>query len=264
MKDKLARPITGLLIGLITGILYGLITANINPIIYREFRIYYHAGEALLAVAQAGLTVAVLGMLAGLKESSYQGVIISATVCATGVVISGVQLDSAEKMVSTALLTLYGFLPLVVLFIPLSAMLRWSANLIQTHAEISLSKWQRNKGVVILLFLAMVVASFSVYPQEARLALSRMQGLIEQTQLSSNDETPYFFKDMVPIIKNAGQAYSLSWSNDITSFPMGNGSESLTATSVTMSMVTARFEAGEAIACLFRTDGALQLCAVIE
>jgi hypothetical protein len=264
MKNRLLRAMTGLVIGFATGLAYALVSEHINPLLYAQFHIYYQASEAITAMLRAGLIVALLGLLACLPDSSSRGMLLAAVASTIGMVAAGLQGATPEAIATTALLTAYTFLPMVILFLPLSALLRWSANLIQNQEQPIQPAWKKFRGVMALLGLALLVGSFSAYPRDAQTMLKRMQDVIEKTQSGDKANLPYFFENIADTVENASPNYSLAWSDDIRFFPLGTGSESLAAINVGMSAVTARFESGETVACLFRSDGAFQLCARIE
>lgn len=264
MKNRILRSATGFGIGFAAGIAYSLVSEHINALLYAEFHIYYRVSESMLAMLQAGLVVALLGFLACLPDSSYRGMLVAAVVCTVGLIVSGMRGATESGMATTALLTAYTFLPMVILFLPLSGLLRWSANLFYNEDPTPQPRWQKLKGIVILVGLALLVGSFSAYPQNARVALGRMQAVIEKVQAGDNTNLPYFFENIAPTVQEAGRGYRLSWSDDTSFFPLGTGAESLVAVDTSISAVTARFESGETVACLFRSDGSFQLCARIE
>lgn len=257
-------PLLGLGTGFVAGMLYELVSTHINLVLYPDLPLHYQAGEALLSALQSGLTVGALGFIACVIPVSYAGVLIASALGAAGVVIAGIIGGTEQDIVANLLLTVYGFLPLVALFIPLSALLRWSANRLGDDSDRPLASWNRLKGVVILLGLAALIGNFSAYPREARVSLERMQQYISSARSTGGENVPFMFADMAPIVKNAGQDYTLEWSEDTSAFPTGNGRESLASAQMLTTLVTARFETGEVIACMFRSDGALQLCARLE
>lgn len=265
MNHHFQRILTGLAIGFATGILYGLVSAHINHILYPNFQLDYQLGRALLSMLEAGLVVGLLGGIASATPSSYQGVLAASILGALSVVAAGIIGGSEQDIIANLLLMVYGFLPLAALFLPLSALLRWADNRLIDSSETSAWTWRRLRGSVILLGLALLVGTFSAYPREAQVSLARMQRLITNAQQTNGQETtPYLFANVAPIVKNASPYYTLEWSDDISKFPMGSGREGLTTLPMAYNMVTARFASGEVIACLFSSDGAVQLCAPIR
>ncbi len=256
-------PLLGLALGFVTGTLYGLVSAHINLILYPDLPLRYQVSEMLLSTLQSGLSLGALGFLVCVISTSYAGVLAASAFGAAGVVASGTFGGSEKDVIANLLLALYGFLPLVALFIPLNALLRWAANRLGDD-ELPLRSWGRVRGTIILVALAVLVGVFSAYPREAQLSLARMQQYISTARSADSENVPFMFTDMVAIVKNAGQGYTLEWDEDTGAFPAGNGRENLAAAQMLMTMVTARFETGEAIACLFRSDGALQLCARLQ
>lgn len=265
IKNHLKRILIGLAIGFAAGALYGLVSAHINLVLYPQFPLNYQPSKVITSVLQAALTVGVLGAVSSATPSSYQGVLTASVLGALGVVGAGIIGGSEQDILANLLLMVYGFLPLAVLFIPLSALLRWAANRLSDGDEAPLMSWPKLKGLVILLALSVLVGSFSAYPSEAQISLRRMQRYIESArQSATQDELPFAFSNVAPIVKNASAYYTLEWSDDFSAFPLGSGRESLAATPMAYAMVTARFESGESIACLFRSDGSVQLCALLR
>lgn len=265
MNNPLQRILTGLAVGFVSGILYGLVSAHINHILYPGFNLDYQLGKALLTMLEAGLIAGLLGAISSATPSSYQGVLAASVLGALGVVAAGIIGGSEQDIIANLLLMVYGFLPLTALFLPLSALLRWAANRLSDSPEAPLLSWYKLKGLVILFALTLLVGSFSAYPREAQIALGRMQRYVESAQQPDGQPaTPHQFSNVAPIVKNASTYYTLEWSDDFSTFPLGSGRESLAAIPITYNMVTARFASGEIIACLFSSDGTIQLCAPIK
>jgi hypothetical protein len=262
MERSLKTPIIGLLLGLAAGLCYGLVSEHINLVLYPEFPIYYQPGNTFIKILESGFIGGVLGFISGSFSSSYLGILAASSIGAASVIVTGIVNGTEKDILANVLLMVYGLLPLITLFIPISALLRWAANLIHDKSLGTIWQWHRGKGMVILLCASIIVGSFSAYPREAKVALGNMQQFISQAQIG--EETPYLFSTVSPILEKASRDYMLAWSDDISTFPLGDGRESLAAMPITYNVVTAYFKSGEVIACLFRPGGALQLCAELR
>jgi len=90
-----------------------------------------------------------------------------------------------------------------------------------------------------------------------------MDELIQRVRDSGTDDTPRAFQMVAETISHAGDKYSLEWTDDLRRFPysfVGEGNSS----SESLQVVLAYFDSGETIACFFKSNGSVNLCALTK
>lgn len=257
------RSAAGLFLGAWVGLLYGLVSTHINVLFIRDVPLYYNVQSAFNSIVWSVIVAALLGILVNLPYYALSGVALASLVGAIGVAAQGVldTADSVEGLFSTIFLMAYMFLPLVILFVPFNALLRWSSQQILSGSERPGWTWPRLRSLVLCTFLSLLVGSFSLYPANARKMLQRMDGFIQAAK-SDSGSVPYEFSQAAPVAQNASPQYRLAWTDDTSVYPdMLFYEDSLTA--FRLQVVSAHFQSGESIYCLFREmDGNLYLCSV--
>lgn len=256
------RSLSGLLLGAWVGVIYGLVSTNINFFIIRDIPLRYDIHAMLATTGWSLLAGAALGLLVNLPYHALPGVVLASLAAAIGVALQGV-LDTAystEKLFSTLFLMAYVFLPLVILFVPFNALLRWSSQQLLPQGSRPLWAWPRLKGLLLWTFLAILVGSFTFYPENARKMLRRMDSLIQTVQSGTGKNVPYEFSQVAPAVRNASVQYKLAWTDDTSTYPDPLFYED-TLTAFRLQVVSAHFQSGETIFCLFReVDGNLYIC----
>jgi hypothetical protein len=150
-------------------------------------------------------------------------------------------------------------LPMTVLFIPLTALLRWSAGYFLQIVDRPWWIWRSLRLYLVLITSAVIVGSMPLYSTEARISLRKMDELIKQVQTSNPENAPWEFQTVAGTIRQADRKYGLEWTDDLRRFPYSLTGEDKFS-SVTLQVVFAYFDSGETIACLFRDDASLYLC----
>lgn len=259
-----SRAMLGLWLGLTVALVYGLVLVNINSILFWGLPVYRDLAQDFLTLFESVVAGALLGYISNRFSSGIQGVIVASIVAALSVVFTGMISQDTRDVMANFLLMVYGFLPLATLFVPFTAILRWAVAQWFEVRDLPWIAWRKMRIPVILLGLAAVVGSFSSYPGSAREMFTEMDGYIQSARTTGEENVPVYFAWVVPDIQRASDGYSFSWTDDVSQFPMGSGSESLTAVQVVYEMVTIHFESGERVACLFRSNGSIQLCSRLD
>ncbi len=256
------RSLSGLLLGGWVGMLYGLVSTSINFIFIRDVPLHYDLKTMAATVGGSFLTGAVLGLIVNAPHHGLTGVALASLTAAVGIALQGVleTAYSVEKLFSTLFLMAYVFLPLIILFVPFNALLRWSSQQILLKSNPAGWNWPRIKSLALWTFLAVLVGSLSLYPANARKMLQKMDGLIKTAQNNPNKSLPYEFSQVAMVAQTASQQYSLDWTDDTSVYPdLLFYEDSVGA--FRLQVVSAHFQSGESIYCLFREmDGNLYLC----
>jgi hypothetical protein len=256
------RSLAGFLLGAWVGFLYGVVSSNVNFVIIRDVPLRYDFNAMLASTGLSLLVGAILGVIVNLPHHSLPGVTLASLVAAIGVAVRGL-LDtgySSEKLFSTLFLTLYTFLPLIVIFIPFNALLRWSSQKILLRNNRPGWNWPGLTSLILWTFLSVVVGSFSLYPANALKMLQKMDGFIKTAQGDGSKSLPYEFSKVAPVVQTASAQYDLAWTDDTDVYPELLFFED-TLAMFRLNVVLAYFQSGETIFCLFReVDANLYLC----
>jgi hypothetical protein len=271
MKKNLDRRTLGAILGALLGFTYTLFTQTANYIVVPDLPLYSD-GNALFRILFGTLTGAFLGFLVNAFSNGVAGVLIGSLLGTAGVVFGGLSRAASTSSEATALVALtllYTFIPMTVLFMPLSALLRWAAGY-YFHEGVGtfggmVSRWRYLRVILGMIILSVLFGSFVIIPVEGRKMLASMDEYIRDAQASGADNVSTLFKPVVETIQRASSAYSLEWTDDLSKYPSALGSEDAPAqVNSIYNVVFARFESGEKIACIFHLNGSLFICSVLE
>jgi hypothetical protein len=268
MKSSLLpRSLIGLGLGAWVGLVYGLVSANINKIAILDIPIHYEFGDALSITGWALGVAAALGFLVNLPHEMFRGAVLASLAAALGVALNGVidSLTSAERLLSALFLLTFAFLPLLVLFLPFNLFLRLSSQeLLPAEGQTKWLTWPRLRNLLTWTVLAMLVGSFSLYSDNARQMMRRMNTLVLSIQSGQSEALPLALTGYRSAIKNTSSEYTISWSDDLRTYPDPVFFED-TTTSLRLNVVTVRFKSGQSLYCLFReVDRNLYLCMMLD
>ncbi len=256
------RGLSGLFLGAWVGFLYGLVSTNINSLLIRDIPLHYNAQTALGSIGWSMIAVALLGLIVTLPYHALQGIVLASLLAAIGIAVKGAY-DTAyatEKIFSTLFLMAYMFLPMIILFVPFNALLRWSSLQSLEYSRQSTWAWRRIRGWLLMTFLAVLVGSFTLYSPQAQKMMRKMDGFVQAAQSATKQGVPYEFSQVAPAVKGASAQYALAWTDDLSEYPDPLFYED-TTTSFRLQLVSAYFKSGEVVFCLFReVDANLYLC----
>lgn len=265
MEPKLVtRGLSGAVLGAWVGFIYGVFSTNINILVIRDLPLRHDTAAMLNNTLEALAVAAVLGIVVNIPHDTFRGVTLASLAAALGVAVTGIiSAGSApEQIFSSLFVTGFVFLPLIVLFVPFNAMLRWSSHQLLPHKNNdtwALRSWPRLRSVLAWTFLAGLVGSFSLYPHNAQQMMHRMVDLIEMTQ-NRSDSIPFEFTKYKTTIQAASRDYTIEWSDNLRAFPEPLFFDEA-RTALRLQVVTVRFSSGHSLYCLFREiDRNIYLC----
>jgi len=267
MDEKLALPgrrMVGAMMGAFIGLMYGLVANNINALVIRDVPLRFSLSESLADTIGAVVVLAVMGYIVCWPENGVAGVALASVLSAlAALLVSLSSIDwQAARIISLIFIQMYTFLPSIVLFVPLSLLLRWSASQFYNNPGKSLLDRHKSRTLLILLGLALVVGSFSLYGEGARAMLRKMDGYVQAVQKDgAGAKVPAVFREVTGVVQQAGRGYVLDWSDNIDRFPIPIVNEDA-FTAPHLEMVSVYFDSGDEIVCLFNvTDKSIYLCA---
>ncbi|MBU2610051.1 MAG: hypothetical protein KJ606_03760 [Chloroflexi bacterium] len=260
-QNLVGKRILGLLFGAGVGFIYSLVSATINHIYIRDIPLYLDASAVFNHVRLTTLAGAAMGYVVNWPEQGVIGVAVASLLGTLAMIITSVvNALAGGGQVAVVLLTyVYIGMPIAVMFIPLSGLFRWAAGSFQNNIRSHGWGARSLKIPMALVLLAILVGSFSLYSAEARKTLYKMNGYIQEAQVSGNEKIPAAFHQVAQIARQGGQDYTLEWSDDLGRFPMLLADDA-GYSSFAYQVVLAHFKSGETIACLFDTDALLYFC----
>ncbi len=265
MEPKfVTRGLSGAVLGAWIGFIYGVFATNINILIIRDLPLRYDVATTINSTLAALVVGAVLGVLVNIPHDAFKGVLLASLSAALGVAVTGVLNagTAPDRIFSSLFVTGLVFLPLIVLFVPFNALLRWSSHQLLPYKNDNtwaLQSWPRLSSALAWTFIAALVGSFSVYPSNARQMMHRMVDLIEMTK-NSSETIPYEFIKYRTTIQTASRDYTIEWSDDLRSYPEPLFFEEA-RTALRLQVVSVHFSSGQSLYCLFREiDGNIYLC----
>lgn len=263
MEPRLVtRLASGAILGAWVGFVYGLMAANINILVIRDLPLRYDFGETVTSTVLALAVGALMGFLVNIPHDALKGVGLASLTAALGIAASALidAGDAPERRLSTLLVMGYVFLPLVVLFVPFNALLRWSSHQVLPYKNTPRwSSWPRLRSALMWTFLAGLVGSFSLYPDTARQMMYRMVDLIQMTQ-NRSEAIPFEFVKYQKTIQSASPNFTIEWSDDLRAYPEPLFTEDA-RTNLRLQVVIVHFDSGQSLYCLFReVDKNVYLC----
>jgi len=252
------------------GLTYTVFTQTVNYFAVPDLPLYSD-GNILLKILIGTLTGAFLGFLVNTFSNGLAGVVIGSLLGTAAVIFEGLMKaanTSTEATALVALTLLYTFLPITVLFLPLTTLLRWAAGYYQHEGIVTtggmFSRWRNMRVILGLIALAILFGSFAIIPEQGRMMLAKMNEYIVSAQTSGVENVPPNFRQVSDIAQNASSIFTLEWTDDLSKYPASLGSEDAPGQVTTLyNLVIARFESGEKIACIFRLNGAIFICSKI-
>jgi hypothetical protein len=129
MFSNLNRRSMGALLGGVLGFTYTLFTQTVNYFVVEDLPLYSD-GNSFFRILFGTLSGVFLGFLVNAFENGLAGVLAGSLLGTLAVVLGGLSRagSSAETAALVALTLVYTFIPITVLFLPLTRLLRWTAG----------------------------------------------------------------------------------------------------------------------------------------
>lgn len=261
----------GAVLGGVMGLIYSLLSQTANYFVVPDLPLYSD-GNIVFRILIGTLIGAFLGFLVNAFANGVTGVVIGSLLGTAAVVFGGLSKAANTSTEATALVVLtllYTFIPITVLFFPLTALLRWAAGYYHHEGVVTIggmfTRWRYMRVILGLIALSAVFGSFVIIPEEGRMMLAKMNEYILSVQTAGMENVPPTFRQVADVVQVASSTFTLEWTDDLSKYPYSLGSEeSPTQVNALLNIIFARFESGEKIACVFRMSGALYTCSVVE
>lgn len=251
------RARVGAILGLLLGLAYGLIASTINSLVMWGIPIRSDPGNVLVSMALSGMGMLVAGYVTARPQASLRGIISGALLMAlfqTGLSIFNMGGTAVQRAgVIFVLFTL--FLPLTVLFLIITALLRLGVNeymdAVSYTGPTRLHRLLRLGGGLVVVLL--LIANFSQFRESEKEALRHVHAAIQAGL--SNEPLPSSLRQVSNFHERSVPGYALEASSDISR------DSSIGASSAEQYVqVTATFDNGFVLYCIFGQSLGEPLC----
>ena len=205
------RIIIGVLLGVLLGVLYAFFAGTIDVLIMRDVPLRADWMTVIVSAATTGLGCAVLGGITCASANPFKGVAHGAVVM---IVFNIVQsfLQPHVNIASFALIVLYLALPLFVLILPLTIILRLALHFYERTLEEEGARRRIAQARVLIVFavFAAFAGSWAQMPPEAREAVRRVDTIVRETLAGdASDSLPLTLRDVNNFRARASRVYQL-------------------------------------------------------
>ena len=214
-----ARTILGALLGVVLGVLYAFFAGTIDVLIMRDVPLRVDWSAVIVSVVTTGFGCAVLGGITCVSANPFKGVALGALVM---IVFNIVQsfLQPHINAVSLTLILLYLALPLFVLILPLTIILRLALHFYERTLEEDgvRRRMAQARLLIILAAFAAFAGSWAQMPPEVRESVRRVDSIVREA-LSADGSTslPLSLRDVTNFRERAGKTFQLDQQKSVYS-----------------------------------------------
>jgi hypothetical protein len=209
-----ARRIAGVTLGALLGLSYGLVSQLINPIAISGVPLYQPPLGAFGNIMASILVGALLGALSCIPDSAPLGVFYASLASALAIATESILRLGGLIGVSAAVMTSIVFsVPFAWLTVPVTALLRWSAERQTESLREEEPLLHRVRWPVVLMLVMGVLGAFELLPIEGRTQLRQTHEMLQAgLQGRGGAQTAPLRGPLMTSFPTAPQAdYSLQW-----------------------------------------------------
>ena len=210
----------GLFLGLALGLGYSLTSNLINKILLPDIPLFVPWPGTFGLIIVTTLMFGVLGLIAAWTEESLPGIIAAALV---GSLFSSlwIMLNQPTNRTGAFIALFLVFLPRVFFYLPFGWLIRWLISRLEVSTYRNIPPARRWSSVLVSFLLAVIAGTFSLYPEEVRKSLVKMDELVQLgMQASSGTELPKPLQPVEGFLSNANGPYSFSLGLDPDVLPV--------------------------------------------
>ena len=247
----------GLFLGLALGLGYSLSSNLINKFFLPDIPLFVPWPGTVGLILLATLMFGALGLIAAWTEESLPGIIASALV---GSIVSSIWIILNETSNRTgAFIALFLVaLPRVFFYLPFSWLIRWLVSKLEVSTYRSIPPARRFSYVLMNLLLAVFAGTFSLYPEETRQSLIKMDELVQLgMQASARDELPKSLQSVEGFVSNADGKYNFTLGSDPDALPV---QRPIVEFGAIEPFIIVRFENGFRFGCVFSPPYVVPAC----
>jgi hypothetical protein len=209
---------------------------------------------------QTLLIGAVIGLVTSLPSNRFIGIALGGLISAAGITVLVIMREwQYDTFYSSFLLLFIGFLPMAILFMSLSVVIRLGVDAQQVDPDRPHLWARRIIFPVLLTIAAVLVGTLSLHSKPVQKAFYLVDDMIRQSlQVSSTQALPQPLAEIPGFLENAQPPYTLSWSDRIDTYfgPRPAGFE------LTQFLIITRFQNDYSIACIFSQNRNVPSCTI--
>jgi hypothetical protein len=245
------RRIYGFIIGFVFGVLYSFISQFINVWMLPGVPLFDLPVGRVETVILTSLSMGIMGLMVTWDEESFWGISGSVFFAVIGSSLLAYLNSGGGQAATSFFLSLFTFLPRLILYLPLVIFFRWLVGLLDETGRAPSSGLMRVLKVALsILIVAVIGGRFSLMAPEAREALQDMNALVLEgmSSVATGGKVP---EPLIPVdgfTTFAKGAYTLEWSSDVDSLPV---TRPMVGYGVIESLIIVRFETDYQFGCAF-------------
>ena len=257
MNDQ-SRRMYGFFLGIAFGLPYALISQYINVWMLPGIPLFELPIGRVASVILTALAMGMTGLIVGWSEESFWGLMGSSLFLVLASSMQAYLNSGSSQTVTFFFLSLFTFLPRLIIYLPLAIAFRWMLGVLEGNARDS-GLVRLLKVSVVILVLAIIGGRFSMLVPEAREALEDMNTLVLEgmSAAENKDDLPSALIPVDGFPTYATGSYTLEWSSDVDGLPV---TRSVAGYGITESLILIRFESGYQFGCAFTPPSHVPKC----
>jgi hypothetical protein len=257
------RRSMGVLLGTLLGLTYGAVSQTVNLIVLPGYAFYQPPFGPWINIALFTLGGALLGLVSAWPADGILGTVIASGASAAVFVIAvllSIRIDPNRAAGTVTAVVFFGSTVFGML-VPVIALLRWTAHKQEeAHAD-GVFILKRLPVPISLLALVGLIGYTALYPPETRIAIQRMEALI---QAGRRAELPAVLQANPDIARQLAQAQDhYAFEPDKTALTRYGIPHPVTQRPGEEIAIVARFQDGGRLVCIFAPDNDEPGCASI-
>jgi hypothetical protein len=259
--NALGRRITGTLCGILVGLIYALVSGLINRVALPGVPLYTPSPGLALNILLMMLLGAVMGLITAWPEMNFFGIVLGGLLGGILFILQTIlnTLGSESAGILVYFTTIYMFLPMIVVTLPVSGLIRWSINsLVPEDPSEPINIKKSILPLVVTLLLAGFVGGLGLFSPQVRADMRQMDALLQTgVKTTAVAALPQPFQSVDGFLDNAHGRYTLEWADGSDLF---TGPRPVTDNDLDQGTVTIRFENGYTMVCLFIPTARQPVC----
>lgn len=257
MNDQ-PRRMYGFFLGIAFGLPYALISQYINVWMLPGIPLFELPIGRVVSVILTTLVMGMAGLIVAWDEESFWGLMGASLFLVLASSMQAYLNSGSSQTVTFFFLSLFTFLPRLIIYLPLAFTFRWMVGVLEGNARGS-GLVRLLKVTVVILVLAILGGRFSMLVPEAQEALQDMNTLVLEglSAAANKDDLPPALIPVDGFPTYARGSYTLEWSSDVDRLPV---TRSVAGYGITESLILIRFESGYQFGCAFTPPSHVPKC----
>lgn len=248
MSETTRFRIGGMLFGAWLALVYAFVADWINRVFMPGIPLAEPDGGILSYLFSSLLIGAVIGLLCCWPQNTWIGSLLGGVAGAAIVFISPWRsaIGNATQTIGAFFLTLYTFMPLMVLLTPSAFLIRYAVHHFPTHRQDLLRPRQMIVPTAVTL-AAIILGTLALHPEEVRFGFQTTHQLIQQGMKAGSKNIPEKLQSVRGFFPNANGFYTLKYNQEMEAYM---GLRPVTTRINSDFLIIATFDNGFSLACV--------------